>query len=343
MDDAYERRTKILVRQYEKFMKSPAPNPHLLCAVDEQDVGIWYFLLGGLDIPYCYGEYIFKLTAPSDFPMSPPRFEFLTQNGVFEPGGAICISIGEFHAKDAPGKHGAHGFRATLGMSGFADQIPSALICPDQLEGIRIKNRPDSSKRRFANRSREKNKIEFPELCSLFEDIITRFPESEPVRNITDARLRFESKIPPPRLPVAAPVAVSVAAPVAAPVAASRPDNLASGLISNWSSIFKPASIESDSIESASIEPASIEPASIEPASIESDSIEPVAVEPASIEAAAVEPVAVEPVAVELAAVESVPIEPANTGSEPVVASDPIVEANQDNDLDMLINSLLGN
>ena len=70
---------------------------------------VWYFLIGGLDTPFRGGEYLFKLIAPDEFPQKPPKFEFLTKNGVYTPGGPICISVGDFHTNDDPARTGRGG------------------------------------------------------------------------------------------------------------------------------------------------------------------------------------------------------------------------------------------
>ena len=56
---------------------------------------------------------------PENFPFEPPHFYFLTENGLYETGKKVCISIGEFH-KDQ--------YRAALGVSGFCNQLVSGLI-----------------------------------------------------------------------------------------------------------------------------------------------------------------------------------------------------------------------
>ena len=193
---SYPRLVKILLAQHKNF--NADPYPHLLAISDDQDFRIWYFLVGGLDDPFLHGEFIFKLTAPDSFPASPPRFEFCTENGVFHPTGPICISVGEYHTNDRPGKTGAYGWRPALGMKGFAIQVVNGLICYEGLEsGIRIQNAPVAEKRAFAKNSRAANARKFPDIYRRFEEIITESPDIEPVRNIVAARARLEGKAPP--------------------------------------------------------------------------------------------------------------------------------------------------
>ena len=196
---APDRVVKVLTAQYNKFVKSD-DNPHLLCTIDERDIRVWYFLVGGLDKPYLGGEYIFRLTAPDTFPQRPPSFDFCTVNGVFMPGGPICISIGEYHADMAPGKDGGGGWRASLGMQGFATQVVNGLICHQALgSGIRIENTSDLEKAAAAAGSRAYNRSKYPELYGVFESIIESTPDSAVSQAIRKARLQLEAPPHPPR------------------------------------------------------------------------------------------------------------------------------------------------
>ena len=148
--------TKILTNQYKIALK--ANDDNLIPYMDTDNVKNWYFLIKGLDAPYKDGEYIFKLTVTDQFPHAPPKFEFCTPNGVYDIGGPICISVGEFHTNDKPGKDGSHGWRPSLGMYGFARQVLNGLICYEGLEhGIRILNTSIEIKEDFTSKSKEYN------------------------------------------------------------------------------------------------------------------------------------------------------------------------------------------
>jgi ubiquitin-protein ligase len=156
--DGHSQLRKILLNQLKRFRETP-PYPNLFVAPDERDFRTWYFLIEGLEPPTA-GEYIFKLTAPDSFPHKPPRFEFLTPNGTYEPGGPVCISIGEFHAGDKPGKAGSYGWRPALGMGGFALQVVNGLICHEMLDpaSVRIIQTSAEEKNTLALESREYNR-----------------------------------------------------------------------------------------------------------------------------------------------------------------------------------------
>lgn len=172
------RLVQILKSQLKKFYTNP--DPYLLCICDETDIRIWYFLIVGLGDPFLHGEFIFKLTALDTFPHTPPKFEIYTENGVFNPGGAICISIGEFHSQN---------WRPALGMTGFAIQVYNCLICFQSLgAGIRICKSSDEEKKFLALKSRIQNQVKFKELVQKFDEIIAENPKIEPVLNLIKAR-----------------------------------------------------------------------------------------------------------------------------------------------------------
>lgn len=214
------RLARVLHAQYANYVKDPHPN--FLVTIDPDDMRVWYFLIVGLDKPWRGGEYIFKLTAPDDFPQKPPVFEFLTKNGLFEPGGRICISIGEFHADDKPGATGSHGWRQTLGMKGFAVQVVNAMICfSDQESGVRIVNQPESMKILHAQNSRKQNSTDWPRIMKGFNEFILQNPLAEPVVNLRRGRGEMVSVVPSLSTSTTTAPPVAAAAAVKPPVAAA--------------------------------------------------------------------------------------------------------------------------
>lgn len=128
-----------------------------------------YVLCLNLEPPYAGGEFIVKLELGDSFPQSPPRFEVLTPTGVYVPGGPICISIGEFHANQAPGSDGAYGWRPALGLRGFMNEVVNGLYCPETLgHGIRIEVLPEWGRRKLAAQSKAHNEARFPGLMASF-------------------------------------------------------------------------------------------------------------------------------------------------------------------------------
>lgn len=154
-------------------------NPNLWYVVDETDCRNWHFMVVNLPPPYAGGEYIFRLKAPDDFPQSPPEFSFLTPNGVYTPGGKICISIGEFHKTGT----GTTGWRAALGMIGFAREVVNGMIANTFKGGIRIlDNVPPAAKKGLAKASSEYNQKNCMRLCEQFAEFGESNPEQSAVK-----------------------------------------------------------------------------------------------------------------------------------------------------------------
>ena len=127
---------------------------------------------------------------PDAFPARPPQFTFLTANGVYEPGGKICISIGEFHAEDSAGSSGAFGWRAVLGMNGFAREVVNGMIDPEHLGGgIRILDEPPALRARRAAASVSYNRRHHADLVALFQ----KFEEDHPDRLVVKLRRMWRS------------------------------------------------------------------------------------------------------------------------------------------------------
>jgi ubiquitin-protein ligase len=187
---------RILLSQFKRFSLSAHPN--LLAVMDESDTRTWYYLAGGLGAPVS-GEYIFKLTAPDTFPARPPRFECLTPNGVYDLGGPVCISIGEFHAKDKPGATGSYGWRPVLGMNGFAQEVVNGLICSRDLtkDGVRILETTAAEKTLLAQASRAYNATHHAGLCAKFDAILRDRAPTAPGQLVEVARRHAQGKEAP--------------------------------------------------------------------------------------------------------------------------------------------------
>jgi ubiquitin-conjugating enzyme E2 J2 len=208
--------TRILMAQLGRLSASPAP--FFIATPNPADMRVVYFLIGGLGDPYAGGEYVFQLIAPDEFPQKPPRLIFLTPNGLFTPGHKVCISVGEFHANDRPGKDGAHGWRPALGLRGFALEVVNALICSADLgHGIGIDHQPPKEKRKLARVSRAFNQEYLAEITAAFEAQIAE-NSSEPVTNILAARAVAAADIPAAAMPAPAAAAAAAATPAPATV-----------------------------------------------------------------------------------------------------------------------------
>jgi ubiquitin-conjugating enzyme E2 J2 len=177
------RSQKVLMHQYtiakkevDKLNSDPNGKAHLIPYIDN-NIYLWYFLIQKLDAPYLGGEYIFKLTAPSNFPDNPPSFEFITPNGVYDLGGKICISVGEYHTNDHHKSGGSYGWRPSLGMMGFAREVLNGFVNYEFLDhGIRIIKTSIAEKNNFAKKSIEYNMNYHMDIYSNF--IIDRMPDA---------------------------------------------------------------------------------------------------------------------------------------------------------------------
>lgn len=141
---APDRATRMLLAQYKK-----ARHENLLFLPDLGDMRVCYVLVCGLGYPYVGAEILLKLTCGPAFPTKPPELRCLTPNGVYEVGGKICISIGEFHAGDRVSKKGAAasagdwGWRPTMGLLGFAREALNGILVP---ESLNLSKHPDHGK-----------------------------------------------------------------------------------------------------------------------------------------------------------------------------------------------------
>ena len=189
---AQQRRHKVLMAQYAAYSKNPSP--YVIAVPDEADISKWIVLVCNLAAPFEFGEYLFTFAAGPDFPHKPPvNLCCHTANGVFVPGGKICISIGEYHAAD---KGRTDTWRPALGMKGFADNIGNSMICYDQLKGgVRIvEDFSPVAMRALARLSRASNHKNNAALSSIIEDFIASHLEFEPVKMLLAGRTAFASQ-----------------------------------------------------------------------------------------------------------------------------------------------------
>lgn len=158
-----DNRAAMMMRQFKKA--TVTDNEFVKFAIDPKDCNTWYLLLRGFsgdDDEFVGGEYLVRMFAPPKFPFEPPQFYFLTENGVYAPEVKVCINIGEYHKDD---------YRATLGMSGFADELVNGMIGWRSLKGgINLINTTIAQKRSLAQSSRAVNKIKFPHIMDMINE-----------------------------------------------------------------------------------------------------------------------------------------------------------------------------
>lgn len=180
------RRVRMLSAHFKKATKEP--NEYIKFAIDEKDVNVWFVKFYGLDTPYKGGEYIAKFIAPENFPYDPPKFEFLTPNGLYDADGKMrpCVSIGEYHKGDYP---------SVLGMHEFPMQILGTLISWDTLgHGISVVNTTEDEKQKLADQSAEFNRTRFTEINDMIEAQYAKYSEGFPKKEGAGASAEAESK-----------------------------------------------------------------------------------------------------------------------------------------------------
>lgn len=195
-----DRHMKVMMAQVKNALKKPSelfiPFP------DDMNLDRWVVLICGLEDAHEFGEYFVEFTAGPDFPDKAPKdYTVLTENGVFDLGGKICISLGEFHDKD---KGRTDTWRPALGMPGFAANIANVFICYKMLgHGIRIKDYPtdpvlqkeyDRNVARLAKQSYGFNSKHNKHLFDRLENFIKHNPKHPAVINIIAKRKKLNGE-----------------------------------------------------------------------------------------------------------------------------------------------------
>lgn len=150
MADPRNRSARVAAAQYKAATREP--HEFLKFYMDEANSATWYISMSnftGDEDEFAGGEYLVKVELPEKFPHEPPRFYFLTDNGLYKKGDKVCVSIGEYH-KDQ--------YRAALGVTGFCNTLVSGLIGWREMgNGINIIKTTPAEKRAIAAASHEYN------------------------------------------------------------------------------------------------------------------------------------------------------------------------------------------
>lgn len=91
---------KRLISDVRDLMNDPLTDEGIYYKHDEEDMLVGYaYLVGPKDSLYYGGNYFFKFKFPSNYPHSPPKVTYITNNGIirFHPNlyksGKVCLSI----------------------------------------------------------------------------------------------------------------------------------------------------------------------------------------------------------------------------------------------------------
>ena len=89
-----------LIKDIKQLIKEPLHDQGIYYKHDEDDLLKGYaMIIGPPDTPYEHGFYLFEFHFTADYPYSPPKLKFLTQDGVtrFNPNlyrsGKVCLSL----------------------------------------------------------------------------------------------------------------------------------------------------------------------------------------------------------------------------------------------------------
>jgi len=89
-----------LIKDIKQLIKEPLHDQGIYYKHDEDDLLKGYaMIIGPSDTPYEHGFYLFEFHFTADYPYSPPKLKFLTQDGVtrFNPNlyrsGKVCLSL----------------------------------------------------------------------------------------------------------------------------------------------------------------------------------------------------------------------------------------------------------
>jgi ubiquitin-protein ligase len=88
---------KRINKEIQLYKKDNFSFPNLIIQPSD-DLHIWYFIIHGLvDTDYTGGIFLGKVLLPEKYPLSPPDFIFITENGRFNTDVKICTSFTGFH------------------------------------------------------------------------------------------------------------------------------------------------------------------------------------------------------------------------------------------------------
>lgn len=131
------------MREAAELTSNPSPDYHATPL--ESDLFEWHFTLRGpSDSAYSQGIYHGRITLPTQYPLRPPSFRFLTPSARFECNREICLSISGFHEETW---QPAWGIRTALIALRSHMDVPAK----GQVGGIES---DDNTRRRLAGESR---------------------------------------------------------------------------------------------------------------------------------------------------------------------------------------------
>jgi len=122
--------------------------PNLILKPKESDILTWYFIVHDLqDTPFEGGVYYGKIKLPTEYPLKPPDFYFITPNGRFETNKKICTTFSSYHQETYASTWNI--MSMMQGLISFMTDPPSSL----ETRGIGYIETTDEKKRELAKES----------------------------------------------------------------------------------------------------------------------------------------------------------------------------------------------
>lgn len=139
---------RLLKETAELSITAPNPNPSFHAApVSDSDLHEWHFTMLGppAPSPYAHGLYHGRITLPTQYPLKPPNFRFLTPSGRFETNREICLSISGFHEETWMPAWGVRlaltALRSFMAEKGTAGQVGGLEASKDVRERLALESK----------------------------------------------------------------------------------------------------------------------------------------------------------------------------------------------------------
>lgn len=167
-----------ILRQHAAFVE--ADSPHYALLPDPEALHTCHAVIAPIVAPYAPAEFdtpeaerpmfLFEVSLPKDFPDSPPKLRALTPNGVYQPGGWICLEFGAYHPGD---------WNPAFGIVGCVRELFNGFLVRPEGGGIGIVSPPtsDTAKHMLACTSRAWNLDNYPQLVAAFDELRASRPE----------------------------------------------------------------------------------------------------------------------------------------------------------------------
>lgn len=175
---------KAINEEVQKHRDGQPQNRNLLFIQDPEDIKVWYCLMFGLEgdaQEFVGAEYLIKLYAQDGYPSSPPKFQFLTPNGVYKAHSEPCVELGHYHSYDYP---------STLGILGFAKNLVMGLIAwRDNGGGVNIIKTDVKEKKKISTDSVLYNQTKNRDIMLAFKQHVEQFNLQEIVGEIKSLQI----------------------------------------------------------------------------------------------------------------------------------------------------------